>query len=179
METTTEYDGVADPPDAVVSGPPGDPETVARIICLRMLDRSARTRAELSTALRKKGVPDDAAERVLDRFSAVGLIDDAALADGYALAQHQERGLSGRAVAQKLRRRGVSDEVLQAAVEQIDSESEVATARALVQRKLRSLSGLAPDAQARRLVGLLGRKGYSPGFAYRIVREVISDIGDD
>ncbi|WP_338183208.1 regulatory protein RecX [Jatrophihabitans sp.] len=141
-----------------------------------MLDRSARTRAELATALARRGVPDDAAERVLNRFVEVGLIDDAALADGYALAQHRERGLAGRAVAQKLRRRGVPDDTLQAAVGLIDPESELATARALAARKLRSMGGLEPAAQARRLVGLLARKGYPSGLAYQVVREAIADL---
>ena len=165
--------------DVANAEPPGDPETTARIICLRLLDHSARTRAELATALRKRGVPDDAAERVLDRFAEIGLIDDADLANGYALAQHQERGLASRAVAAKLRRRGVADETLQAALQQIDPASEAAVARTLAVRKLRSLSGLAPEVQARRLVGLLGRKGYSPGLAYRVVREVIADVDTD
>jgi regulatory protein len=164
------------PPDP--SEQQGNPEASARIICLRLLDRSARTRAELSAALGKRGIPDDAAAKVLDRFAAVGLIDDAALADNYALAQHQERGLASRAVAVKLRRRGVSDETLQAALEQIDPASEAATAKALVERKLRSLGGLDPQVQARRLVGLLGRKGYPPGLAYRTVREALADFAE-
>ena len=155
-----------------------DPDSVARIIVLRALDRSARTRAELATTLSRRGVPDDAAERVLDRFVQVGLIDDAALADGYALAQHRERGLAGRAVAQKLRRRGVPDEALRAAIEQIDSESELDTARALVAKKRRGMSALDEQAQARRLVGMLARKGYSPGLAYRVVREHLGDLDD-
>ena len=41
---------------------------------LRMLDRRAYTRSELEKALRKKGVPDDAGRRVLDRFSELRLI---------------------------------------------------------------------------------------------------------
>ena len=54
------------------------------MICLRLLDQRARSRAELADALRRRGVPDDAATRVLDRFVEVGLIDDAALAAGFA-----------------------------------------------------------------------------------------------
>ena len=154
-------------------GPPGDPEQVARIVCLRLLDRRAYSRAELNTALRKRGVPDDAADRVLDRFAELGLIDDAALADGYALAQHRERGLAGRAVALKLRRRGIPDDTVRAAVSQIDSASEQAAAAALATRKLRSMSGLDPAVQARRLVGMLARKGYSPGLAHTVVRDVL------
>jgi regulatory protein len=172
--------GPAQDPDE--AGPPGDPEQVARIVCLRLLDRRAYSRAELCTALRKRGVPDDAADRVLDRFTEIGLIDDAALADGYALAQHRERGLAGRAVALKLRRRGIPDDTVQAAVSQIDGASEQAAAAALVTRKLRSMSGLDPAVQARRLVGLLARKGYSSGLAHAVVRDVLrtgqgSDLG--
>jgi regulatory protein len=165
------------PEDAAAQGPPGDPEEVARIVCLRLLDRRAYTRAELATALRKRGVPDDAAERVLDRFAELRLIDDAALADGYARAQHRERGLAGRAVAMKLRQRGVDDGLVRATVEQIDRDSELVAATALVERKLRSLTGLDEAVQARRLVGLLARKGYSPGLAYEVVRSTLRAQG--
>ncbi len=111
---------------------PADPESVARIVCLRLLEQRARTRAELAEALRKRGVPDDAAGAVLDRLTEVGLIDDAALAESFAAAQHRERGLARRAVAHKLRRRGVGESELEQALSQIDRDSEAAAARALV-----------------------------------------------
>jgi regulatory protein len=162
------------------SGPPGDPESVARVICLRQLDQRARTRSELAAVLQRRGVPDDAARAVLDRLTDVGLIDDGELAANYALAQHRERGLAGRAVAMKLRQRGLDEPVVQAAVGQIDAESEADAARALVARKLRSLRGLDPPTQARRLVGLLARRGYPPGLAHQIVRDALAglDIAD-
>lgn len=166
------------PEDPARLDPPGDPEEVARIVCLRMLDRRAYSRAELRTALSKRGVPGEAADRVLDRFGELGLVDDTALADGYALAQHRERGLAGRAVAAKLRRRGLDDDVVRGAVGQIDRASEAAAARALVDRRLRSLAGLDATTQARRLVGLLARKGYSPGLAHEVVRAAMSAATD-
>jgi regulatory protein len=164
--------------DEQAAGPPGDPEQVARIVCLRLLDRRAYTRAELATALRKRGVPDDAGERVLDRFAELGLIDDAAFAAGFAAAQHEHRSLAGRAVAAKLRQRGVADETVLDAIAGIDRDSEAAAARALVERKLRSMSGLAPPVQTRRLVGMLARKGYSAGLAHEIVRSVLREVGN-
>jgi regulatory protein len=172
-------DPAAPPEDAEAAGPPGDPEEVARIVALRMLDRRAYTRAELETALRKKGVPDDAAERVLNRFAELGLVDDAALADGFALALHQERGLAGRAVALKLRRRGVAEDTVRAAVDRIDGDSERDAAQRLARRRLRSLGGLPTQVQARRLVGLLARKGYSPGLAHDVVREALRESAQD
>lgn len=150
----------------------GDPESVARAICLRQLAQRARSRAELADTLRRRGVPDDAAGRVLDRFVEVGLIDDAALAAGFAAAQHEERGLAPRAVAVKLRRRGLA-EVADAAVAGIDADKERARACELVARRRPALAGLAPDVQARRLVGLLARKGYPAGLAYAVVRDAL------
>lgn len=165
----------ADVPPHEELDPPGDAESVARAVCFRLLTVRARTRAELSDALRRRGVPDEAAERVLNRLTEVGLIDDAAFADAYARSLHGQRGLARRAVVSKLRQRGVGDDVADAAVGVIDADSESAAARSLVHRKLRSLSGLDSTAQTRRLLGLLARRGYSGGLAVRVVREVMTD----
>lgn len=164
------------PPDDGAGDYAGDPESVARTICLRLLDRRARTRSELADALRRRGVPDNAATAVLDRFTEVGLIDDAALAGTMAAAQHRERGLAGRAVAAKLRRRGVAEPNVQAAVAPIDRASEYQAAQALVAKKLRSLSGLDRAVQTRRLVGLLGRRGYPLGLAYEVVAAALGTM---
>ena len=111
---------------------------------------------------------------MLDRFAQVGLIDDRALAESFVDSRHRDAGLGRRALTQKLRRRGVQDQVIESAVSVVDAESELATARDLVGRKLRSVSALDPQVQARRLVGMLARKGYPPGLAYRVVRESLT-----
>ena len=135
-----------------------------------MLEHRARSRSELAAALHKRAVPDDAAERVLDRFTAVGLIDDAALAQSVAGAQHRERGLARRAVAVKLRQRGIDEELIGEALTGIDSDDERVRAEQLVARRRRALSRLPIDVQTRRLVGFLARKGYPPRLAFEIVR---------
>ena len=152
-----------------------DPETVARILCLRQLEARARTRAELAAYLSRKGVPPEPAERVLDRFTRVGLIDDSALAESFVDSRHREAGLGRRALTLKLRQRGVADEVIESAVSVIDSEAELVAARDLVRRKLRTVATLEPQVQARRLVGMLARKGYPPGLAYHVVRERLAE----
>lgn len=110
---------------------------------------------------------------MLTRLTEVGLIDDAAFAQAFVRSQHTQRGLARRAVAIKLRQRRVGDELVDAAVEEIDADSECAAARALVQRKMRSLAGLGAEAQTRRLLGLLARRGYSAALAGRVVRDVV------
>ncbi|SHG68858.1 regulatory protein [Jatrophihabitans endophyticus] len=162
-----------EPPPEDEQQPPGDPEAVARIVCLRLLERRARSRTELEQAIAKRGVPGEVARVVLDRFTEVGLIDDAALAESMAGAQHRERGLARRAVAAKLRERGFGDDVVADATATIDAGQERERAEALVARRLRTLHGLPVEVQTRRLVGLLARKGYSSGVAYDVVREAV------
>lgn len=160
-------------------GPPADPESVARTICLRLLTQSPRTRAQLAEALSRRGVPDEAAGRVLARLGDVGLIDDATFARAWVSSRHRGRGLAGRALTAELRHRGVDAETTAEAVGELDPETEEQTARALVRRRLAGSGDarLDPTTRQRRLLGLLARKGYPAGLAYRVVREELAARG--
>lgn len=153
---------------------PVSPAERAREICLRQLAIRPRTRAELATALRRHGIADEVAAEVLDRYSEVGLIDDAAFARAWVTSRHHSRGLARRALGSELRRRGVAAEAVGEALAELDGQTEAETARALVVRKLRTTRG-EPAAVVRRLVGMLARKGYPAGLAYRVVKEVLAE----
>ncbi|MCF2533093.1 recombination regulator RecX [Yinghuangia sp. KLBMP8922] len=153
--------------------PDADPEAAARAICLRQLTGQPRTRAQLADALKKRGVPDDVADHVLGRFTEVKLIDDAAFAAAWVDTRHQGRGLARRALARELRQRGVDASLVDEAVERLDPEQELATARALVARRLPATRRLDRQARMRRLAGMLARKGYGEGLALRVVREAL------
>jgi regulatory protein len=150
-----------------------DPEAIARQICLRLLSAAPRTQAELAAALRRRGVPDAAAAAVLARFAEVKLIDDELFARAWVESRHHGRGLAGRALGEELRRRGVASGEIEAALGQLGPEQELATARELVERRLPGTAELPPLARMRRLTGVLARKGYSSGLAYRVVREAL------
>lgn len=158
---------------AAARGPGADPQAVARAICLRLLTMAPRTRAQLAEALQRRAVPQEAAEAVLERFSEVGLIDDEAFAEAWVASRHTGRGLARKALASELRHRGVDEDIVKDAVEQLGPEQEAETARALVMRKLSSTRGLDPAVRTRRLAGMLARKGYGPGLAFRVIREAL------
>jgi len=149
----------------------------ARQVCLNQLEYAPRTRAELASVLRRKGVDEQAAEQVLGRFAEVGMIDDAQFAKMWVTSRHRGKGLARQALRHELRRKGVDEESVAEAVATLDPEVEQATARALVDRRLRTTSGLAPDVRVRRLAGLLARKGYPAGVAFRVVREALAAEG--
>lgn len=160
-------------------GPEADPESVGRKILLDQLTGRARSRSELAKKMASRGVPDDVATRLLDRFEEVGLIDDAAFAQEWVNQRQEGKGLARRALAQELRRKGIDDEVARAALDTVETEDEVEAARLLVQRKLRSIRGLDQQVAIRRLVGMLARKGYSSSISFRVVREELdADLND-
>jgi len=157
--------------------PEPDPESVARSIALRKLAAAPQTRAQLDEAMAKRGVPEVVREHVLRRFTDVGLIDDAMFARTWVESRQAGRGLARRALAHELRRRGVDSAVVEDAVAEIDPEAEQAKARELVARRLASSRGLDPEKRTRRLAGMLARKGYPAGVAYRVVREALEAEG--
>ena len=168
------------PEDPVLLGPDADAEEVARKILLDQLTGQARSRAELASKLAKRRVPDDVAERLLNRFEEVGLIDDAAFARAWVDSRQPGKGLGRRALAQELRRKGIDEEVAREALEEIDPEDEEEAARALVRRKLRTLRRVDRATATRRLTGMLARKGHSGEVVWRVVREELeaSSLGE-
>jgi regulatory protein len=168
------------PPDPVAQGPDADPEAVARKILLDALTGQARSRKELRDKLARRDVPDELAESLLDRFGEVGLVDDEAFARSWVESRQRSRGLARRALAQELRRKGVSDATASTALDELDPDLEVQAARDLVAKKVRSMRTLDPAVATRRLVAMLARKGYPPSLAYRIVRDELgAHVGSD
>lgn len=155
--------------------PEPDAREMARAIVLRQLTASAKSRKQLEDKLADRNVPEDVAREVLDRFEEVGLVDDTQYAETYVRSRASSRKLSRSALRRELATRGVSGEIAESALEQRTDEDERADAAELVRRKLPA--GLDPTDRAernravRRLVGMLGRKGYAPGLAFAVVQE--------
>src|SRR5688572_8697654 len=121
-------------------GPMGADEDVtgvARAIVLRKLAGQARTRQELSKALRAKAVPDEVGRHVLDRMEEVGLVNDADFARGWVESRQARRHLSRSALRRELSGKGVAVDQVEAALETVDVDDEHAAARALAEKKLR------------------------------------------
>lgn len=155
-----------------------DPEQVARTILLRRLSAAPRTRSELRADLLRRGVPEDVADRVLDRFAEVGLIDDAAYAQLWVDSRQRTRGSARGVLRQELRSKGVSDDDAAVALEGIDDDAERARAVQLVQSRMRSMQRLEPQVRVRRLVSMLMRRGYRQATALSVVTEVLGELPD-
>ena len=159
--------------------PPADPVATAKDICLRLLTDRPRTKAELEKKLATKGISPEVADQVLNRLNAVGLIDDAAFAEQWVQSRHRYQGMARRALVAELKRKGVDNATATEAADILDGEAEESRARDLVRKRLRSVTGQDDVTKVRRLVGMLARKGYPEGLAYRVVREELKTAGEE
>jgi regulatory protein len=153
-------------------------EEQARNLCLRLLTARARTRAELEGQLTKRGYPDDVSARVLDRLAQVGLVDDVDFAEQWVQSRRVKAGKGKRALAAELRTKGVDNDVITTALAGIDAGVERQRAEHLVREKLRreKLGDDDDTKVARRLVGMLARRGYSQTMAFDVVKdELVSE----
>lgn len=150
----------------------------AKQVLLRRLSHAPRTRKELAKDLKDKDISDEVANVALDRFEEVGLINDQALASNYVSSQHERKGLGKNALRQQLRAKGISDDMALEAISQISDDQEFQAAFALACKKIRSLQRDDAKTQLRKIVGVLARKGYSSNLAFRVAKEVITDLPD-
>ncbi len=113
---------------------------------------------------------------IVERFQAAGLIDDASFAQARARTLHQ-RGNSAKVITLKLRAKGVSGELIEAALQKLEADCDDGTSREHQGAiRLARRRGLGPygDLEKRQQnrdkhMAALARAGYS----YDIARQVI------
>lgn len=150
-----------------------DVESVARTIALRKLTAKACTRHELDRALQAKNVPEGVIDGVLDRLQEVGLVNDASFAVDWVTSRQQRRHLSRRVLRRELQAKGVERSHIDSALDQVDRNAELTSARDLADRKLASMNGVAREVQYRRLAGMLSRRGFDSAITTQVLADVL------
>jgi len=149
---------------------------------LNMLAFRARSSAELSRALVRKGEEKPNVDWAIERLLANGLLDDAAFAESFTRAKVLGARQSRRRVQQDLSRKGVARSVSDAAIETVFEEEGV-DQRQIVEeaarKKLRSLRALDPAVRRRRLYGFLARRGYDADDIRAAMNAVGSALAGD
>jgi regulatory protein len=144
---------------------------------VQFLAARARSGRELQLRLRRAGAPDDLIAPALERLRALGFLNDDEYARHLARSRAVGGGASRRRIAQELQRRGVDRRVADRAIEGVLEEVELdeeGAARAVAEKRLRSLRNLDADAMRRRLYGYLARRGYDGDIIVRVLRELLA-----
>jgi regulatory protein len=160
--------------------PPLDAERLERL-ALYYVGRYATTRAKLKSYLSRKvkergwegGGPD--LDALVERFTALGYIDDAAFAAQRASAL-QRRGYGERRVQQALRGAGIEEEDLAPVREQAKEGALEAAFRFARRKRIGPYGAADPDREARqKAFAAMMRAGHS----FEIVREVLGASASD
>jgi len=161
-----------------VAGDQPDGYEDARRIALRRLATRARSTGEVGEYLRREQVPEPAIQAVIDRFTAVGLLDDAAFARSWV----EERQRAKSAGASQLRRELVAKGIDEAIIGEVlagGTRPDDEVALDLARRRIRAMSGLDKATQTRRLAGQLARRGFAPSVVRRVVARVVGESSGD
>lgn len=148
---------------------------LARRIALDQLAVRQRSVSELRRTLARRNVPQDVADEVIERFTDVGLLDDAAFAATVTQSRSEHSGRGRARIRQELRAKGVDREVVEEALAKVDSEDEYRSALEVARRRLRSLAGLEPHVARRRLAGVLARRGFPGSVISSVVAEALNE----
>ena len=123
-----------------------DPYSEAMSIALYALAPRAKSRDELFKQLLKRGVDAENANAVLDSLELQGLLNDLEFAKLWSESRQRAKKLSKRVIAGELRTKGVSQDIINEVIEEIDDETEYNQAFLLAERKYKSIAHLDPFA---------------------------------
>ena len=144
----------------------------AMTIATNALAMRAKSRGELAAQLKRRGIPLDVANDVLDRLERSKLIDDLEFARVWSRTRLSSKKISKRVLAQELRKKEVAEDLIAIALDEISTDDEYEAALQLGERKARSLQNYAEDVRERRITSALARKGYNYSVISRVLREI-------
>jgi regulatory protein len=162
----------------------------AQIACydkaLATLGARARSSADLRRYLKTKEFTDEQIAPVIEKLTALGLLDDLEYARTFARARmNPSRGLGPRRVAADLARKGVPRELAEQALKELaeersqrdeelvaQGETPTSAVEEAAAKKLKSLSKLEPEVRKRRLFGFLARRGFSGAEISAVLRKL-------
>jgi len=171
----------ATPPDEVpaVRRNPGAERAARRAenVALHAITRRGQSRAEVAAVLARRELPAEVIEAELDRLSAVGLIDDEALARDLVDRLRTRKKLGDSALRAELQRRRLDRETIEAALAAGTNDESDSMVDELARDRARRLGGLDRATAERRLIDYLARKGHSGSAAREAARRALDGEG--
>jgi len=137
---------------------------------LHFLNYRPRSSAEVCQNLLKRGVSELLTDETLNRLQAAGLVNDDAFARAWVENRNSFRPRGKPALRMELRRKGLSDEIIQSVLE--TQVNEEALAFEAARKYVRRLIGLEWPEFRLKLGSYLARRG----FSYTTLAPVVSKV---
>jgi regulatory protein len=136
------------------------------------LSYRARSESEIRKNLRKHEIPEPVIEQTLERLRQDGLANDDQFAQAWVENRTTFRPRSRRMMAMELKQKGLADEAIQSAVQNVDDE---ASAYEAARKRAARFKGLEWNDFRKKLSEFLARRGYS----YSVIAPVVTRIWNE
>ncbi len=139
---------------------------------MRLCARAEKSSGDAMRLMRTWGVAEAERQGVLDRLVTQRFIDDRRYAEAYVREKSTLAGWGARKIAQQLRLKGVSKDIITEVLATLDSDDTRTRLTDKLQRKLRTTKA-ATDYELR---GKLLRYALSLGYEYDLAMEAINNL---
>ena len=143
-----------------------------------LLAQRARAGGEIRQKLRRKLYMEDTIEMVLYKLEKEKLMDDEAFARDWAASR--ARCQIGRSrILRELRMKGISQEMAEAALDEVDEDESDEAAVALAKKLLRRYSGEADERKAmQKLLAAMARRGYGYEESKQAIETAVAQLDE-
>jgi regulatory protein len=168
-------DGAAGASDEWVSDQGPHRDEAEQVLLERLRGRSL-SNSEARAVLAGLELDDGATREIIERFTLLGYLDEARLAEQIVYSQHERKGLGRSGVQAELRRRGIDAELVEQTLDTLPDD-EVERAIEVAVKRVQQLARLDDHTIDRRLNAFLMRKGYPSSVVREAVKAALASRG--
>ncbi|MCK4801399.1 MAG: RecX family transcriptional regulator [Anaerolineales bacterium] len=139
---------------------------------LNFLSYRNRSEQEIRLNLQKHQIPEMIIQPVLDRLREVSLVNDIEFAQNWIENRREFHPRGKRALRSELYRKGISDQIIEEALQDINEEE---LALKLARKKIGKLKNLDKSTFQEKMYGFLSRRG----FHYSLSKEVVNHLWNE
>lgn len=147
---------------------------------MRMCARSERSSGDALRLMKRWGVTDEEARKVLARLQADRFIDDARFAEAFVRDKLNLSGWGAYKIKMSLRAKGVSGDIIEEVVapmfEATDMEERLED---IMQRKMRTLKFSSPYDAKTKLIRFAVSRGYDMELVLRCASKIVKGVEDE
>lgn len=145
---------------------------------MRALEQRMQTGRELRTRLLRKGFEPETIDSAIARLTDYGYLNDERFAELWIENRLAHRPRGKRMLEQELRQKGIDRQIVDETVAGMEIDDRAA-ALELARKRLKSVQGLPPDEQNKKLTGILVRRGFDFGVIRTTLETVFEEPFDD
>ncbi len=146
---------------------------------LDFLTPKARTVREMENHLDECDYSEIEVIQTVEKLRATGLLDDEKYASNFVESRLNTKPVSRQKLREQLSGHFIPDEIIDAALEAVDSETELANARSVAEKYFRQFSSLELTERLRRVGLRLTSRGYSFDDIKTVLSELTEELPDE